>query len=258
MSVEYGIMSWIGMRDEQQDSVEVYSFNDFTIAVVCDGMGGSNGGAVASDLAAKHFVEYTREAYPMRNIWLCLKSIAMEIDKEVYDLRGNKGERLGAGTTLAGIIIDENELHWLSIGDSRIYIERNGMVASVTRKHNYQLYLDEQLRLGQISREAYERNLEKAEYLISFVGYGNVSLMDINTDVFKLLENDKILVCSDGLYRSMPEEQIVEILTKEQSAERIANIFLGVLKDKNSPYQDNASAIVIKYLKDAEKTTKLR
>ena len=145
-------------------------------------------------------------------------------------------------------IIEQNALYWLSVGDSRIYILRGKEIMAVNRDHNYRMRLDQALKSGEITKEVYEQEESKAEALISFLGIGNVSLMDINLDPFLLQPKDVVLLCSDGLYRTLPEEKIHEICVSHfPDAQTAADDLTETAVLSSLTSQDNTSVVVIYY-----------
>ena len=240
--------SIIGTRHYQQDYILSGAESGSIIAVLCDGMGGLNGGEVASKHAAEMLMNDFKEWKPVENIPNFLRYEAKKLDNEVLSLKDENGNFLYAGTTIVAIIISNDILHWLSVGDSKIYIMRNDEILCVTREHNYKMTLDELLENGKISREQYKKEEPRAEALISFLGMGNIIHMDINTSPFKLISGDKILLCSDGLYKSLSEHQIFEIIkSNTESIEQTAHLLTSYAFDMSEGSQDNTSVILVEY-----------
>ena len=88
---------------------------------------------------------------------------------------------------MVAAIVEKDELYWLSVGDSKIYIIRGEEIISVCREHNYRLTLDQRLEQGQLTQEEYAAEEYRAEALISYLGMGNVSLMDVNAQPCSML-----------------------------------------------------------------------
>lgn len=79
----------------------------------------------------------------------------------------------------------------------------------ITTDHNYFFQLNEMLRNGEIDREQYRIEAQEGEALISYVGMGGLQWKDISRAPFVLRPKDTILICSDGLYRSVPAQLIL-------------------------------------------------
>lgn len=247
--IELGSSSIIGTRTSQQDSIFAYRNDNEAIGIVCDGMGGLEGGELASRTAVKSLTDAWFAKNENEDIMTFLREEAYKADEKVFSLQNGDGERLDAGSTIVvAIIQDRNQLYWLSIGDSKIYIIRGTEILSVCRQHNYRLTLDRQLEAGTITPEKYKAEECNAEALISYLGMGNVSLMDVNREPFSLEDRDIILLCSDGLYKSLTEEQILAIIKgNDINMQVLADTLTAqALGDKQSG-QDNTSVVVLQY-----------
>lgn len=245
--VTMGASSIIGTRKNQQDSLYLNSISKGSIAIVCDGMGGMEGGELASQTA----VQILAEDFEMEIIedipdFYCRK--AEKMDQAVAGLMNESGKRMHAGTTIVSAIITENKLYWLSIGDSRIYIIRGSEFVQVNQEHNYKMYLDSELKAGRISESNYQEQLVKGDALISYLGIGNVSLMDINQIPFQLQGGDAILLCSDGLYKRLDDAEILEIIQCDlPDVEEAAKELTRIVMEKTIGSQDNTSVILMQY-----------
>ncbi len=241
--------SIIGSRDYQQDSLEYRFREDEFLGAVCDGMGGMSGGELASQLAIEILMEqFENVPYPISNVSLFLYQTAKKMDLAVADLEDEKGKPIQSGTTVVAVYIYRNKLYYMSVGDSKIYVIRNKKMVSITREHNYKLILDQSLRENAISREEYEEEIKRGEALISYLGMGNIKLIDINQNPFLLQEGDMILLCSDGLYKSFSDREIQDILELgSENFEQLATVLTEtVLKYGKKPL-DNCSILLVKY-----------
>lgn len=248
--IKVGLNSIIGTRQYQQDYVYYYSGSREVLAVICDGMGGLEGGEQASRIAAECLGNAFLSRNPRTPVpdFLCEQAVVM--NGRVADIKGKDGSPLRAGTTIVAVVIQENRLYWLSIGDSKIYIIRNEEMSQVNREHNYRLTLSEALKSGAISQERYdvEEKTRQAEALISYLGIGSLSLMDINRVPFEMQEGDMVLLCSDGLYKSLNDSQIKALARDNDidmniAADRLCSMALRCGRG----VQDNTSVLIIQY-----------
>ena len=91
-------------------------------------------------------------------------------------------------------------------------------------------------------------NKRQKEALISFLGIGNVSLMDINTTPFEMQYGDVIMLCSDGITKTLPDNQIKKIITDDAvKPEQKAEALVEAATHANSHSQDNTSVVMIQY-----------
>jgi protein phosphatase len=170
--------------------------------------------------------------------------MAVKMDQEVYELKDGE-ERLEAGTTIVSVYIRGNELFWLSIGDSKIYLWRKGTMLCPVKPHNYRQMLQEYLESGRIDEEKYCAEVHKGEALTSYLGIGGIKKMEINQRPFVLERNDQILLCSDGLYKSISEQNISEILSSQMTLEAKVKKLVNDALISGGVNQDNTSVILI-------------
>lgn len=214
MIVESAISSVIGARESQQDSCYVDVEEDGNaIGIICDGMGGLAGGEIASQNAVRMFIEdYEQVRHEYTNFYSFFLEEMIEIDSMVAELTDEAGNLLSAGTTLVAVSVKNGNVQWVSVGDSKIYILRDNQLYSMAREHNYLTLLNQRLQEGSISEEEYASEVGRGAALISYLGMGNISLMDAYPNPLELMDGDIILLCSDGLYKALTEQQITEII----------------------------------------------
>lgn len=242
-------LSGIGMRESQQDYAYAAANDRDVLAVICDGMGGIEGGDLASSTAVEAFTEYylyysDQMEGQMDFGWL--KPAVEFVDDIVYSLKNSDGSRMGAGTTLSAVVINGNHLFWVSVGDSRIYIFRGNEMVQVTNDHNYFYQLEQQLENGQISISKFHEEAQNGEALISYIGMGGIFLMDVGEEGFALQSGDAVFICSDGVYRSVSDADLLEIVSSTPEAGETICSLEKRIKDKAIPWQDNYTGILIK------------
>lgn len=245
----------MGNRKYQQDAVYVsggkkIAANKKTrvLAAVCDGMGGMADGGRASQTAISMLKDGFEkiEKNPEVNIPMFFRSGIKAIDRKIHEFPKENGK--GSGTTMVAAITEENMLYWASVGDSRIYILRGNEIKLVTRDHNYYLKLMKMVENGQMSRQEAENQRQK-EALISFLGIGNVSLMDVIDRPFEMKPGDMVLLCSDGVTKTLPREKIKNILLNDAvSIKRKAEILVEAAVRENTHSQDNTSVAILQYI----------
>ena len=248
LSIKIGVSSIIGTRKYQQDTVFADKRGDMVIGVVCDGMGGMTSGDLASKTATQILAEDFYNMPPEINISEFLRAEAVKMDRAVADLVNEDGEDLGSGTTVVATIIKNNIMYWMSVGDSRIYVIRNGEIRAINRDHNLRLKLDAELEAGTITMEEYRREESQAEALISYIGIGNVPIIDVSIRPIQLIENDIIILSSDGLYKRLSNEDVLAtVMYEEPDMKRAARRLTDVVMMRTQKSQDNTSVVVMQY-----------
>ena len=252
LKVSVGTSSIIGKRNSQQDAIKadsdyVYAEEGRGIAILCDGMGGLAGGEKASNLCVDMVHKMYHEKGENTTIAQFYAKAISQADEAVAALRDSAGNPMRAGTTMVSVVIDNGDLYWASVGDSRIYIQRGPEMLQLTRDHNYYMLLMEKVKNGQLSQEEADSNPKK-EALISYIGINGVQYINRNASPLKLEKGDHIILCSDGLYRSVTDEELKQILLcfrgdMESAAEALTQLAMS----KGKRHQDNTSVIVLEY-----------
>ncbi len=243
-----------GNRQYQQDAVYIsksrmLAANKRTriLGIVCDGMGGMADGGKASQTAIQMMVQGFQqiERLPAVDIPAFFRRGIVAVDQAICQFPKENGK--GSGTTMVAVIAEDNKLYWASVGDSRIYIVRGTSMKQVTRDHNYWMRLQEMVAAGQMTMEEAMGKRQK-EALISFLGIGNVSLMDINTEPFEMQLGDTVMLCSDGITKTLSDEQIRKIITDDiVSLEEKARTLVRAAVTNNTHSQDNTSVAILQY-----------
>ncbi|MDR1605197.1 MAG: SpoIIE family protein phosphatase [Gracilibacteraceae bacterium] len=241
---QVAVRSIVGAREEQQDAVYVHADGSKVLAVVCDGMGGLRSGRLAGLTAVAKMKElYFAWDRKVSAPNMFLRAVDI-LDESVYGLKDEEGVRLAAGATIVAAVIEGGDLFWLSVGDSRLYLLRQTEIVKVTREHNYFLRLNRLLEEGGITPAEYEREAGRGEALISYIGVGGVEIMDINSVPFRLAVGDTVLLASDGLYKTLTDDEIKRHLGAD-AGESAAALIKAVSARRNAG-QDNTTCVVIK------------
>ncbi len=206
--------SIIGDRSSQQDYCCITAPNmpdsKGCIAIVCDGMGGMQGGELASRCCAEQlFMRYYSAGYKSPD-----QFFAQEIplaNNSVASLRDESGSPLGGGTTLVSVIVRDSQVYYASVGDSRIYLFRSGTICQLTRDHNYFLSLSQAVQRGELTIQQAMSDPQK-DALISYIGMpGGAEIIDTPAS-FPYCSGDILLLCSDGLTKAMSAEEIAHTI----------------------------------------------
>ena len=248
MNAKYtaAMRSVVGTRDEQQDHAFQSVAAERVVAAVCDGMGGLESGRIVSIATIEKFKELYAKKEPDEAIPSFLLTAVDILDEFIFQMKHENGESLHAGTTLVAAVIENDNLFWLSVGDSRLYILRGSEFVQATRDHNYFLRLDEMMREKEITENQYQAEAARGEALISFIGMGGIEVMDISNAPFKLLPKDTVLLSTDGLYKALSREEIAACLRMEDVEEALTAL-LDRASEKACQSQDNTTCVIIRY-----------
>lgn len=214
--IETAFASSIGrIRKSNQDFVKVFkNKSDTTLAIVCDGMGGHQGGDVASTMAVSHLghnfksTDFTDTNSAHKWIEVQLKSE----NETILKTADRFPDLNGMGTTIVLAFAFKDTALIAHLGDSRAYIYADGNFTQLTEDHSL---VNELVKMGQITKEQAKHHPQKN---IITQALGVSSTIDPEFRNLALNENDIILLCTDGLTNSLSDPQIQQILaTKELS-----------------------------------------
>ena len=235
-------------RELPEDEEGAGVWEDF-LAVVCDGMGGLEGGERASACAIDRMSDcYRQEEIPISNVPAFFFQAMQVMNRDVCSLEDEQGRPFQSGSTAVAVYICEDKLYWFSIGDSKIYFLRQGSLTCPFLPHNYRTQLEQELREGRMTQEEFLSEMKKGEALISFLGMGRIHEYEISGDPFILEKGDVILLCSDGLYKALTEQQIMNLVEiGREDFETTANLLAEAVRSYGKPPIDNVSVICIGY-----------
>jgi len=199
------------------DYYEIKQFNDITIAVLCDGVGSAEQGALAAKKVTQHIITNFKNIPKTWSIEKAVKNFIKSINSILYAQSIQDYERAELVTTVSVAIIKGNRLYGANVGDSRIYLFRDSKITQLSHDHN---------------EEGMDNVLTEA------IGIDN----DVEIFYFEnnIKKNDKILLCSDGLYSLMSEDTLCKNLVN--GAYHIVKK-ASFLVDDNLP--DDTTAIVL-------------
>lgn len=237
----YAARDW-GSRDEQQDSVNS-SFPELqkdlgVLCVLSDGMGGMSDGAKASQVVVQTMVSVFHRSSALdtpEQILLRACSFSQQAVREM------QREENRTGATMAAVIVRNGRCSFMSVGDSRIYLFRSGALIQLTRDQNRICKLEKQVALGRLPTEALTDTGRDA--LTSYIGKDRLETVDRGSHSFAVVPGDRILLVSDGVYRTLREEEIGEVMCLPGETASI-NLIRQVM-DRHLPKQDNCSAAIV-------------
>jgi len=235
-----GNAQYIGTREEQEDSFATVENNNYILSVVADGMGGYSNGKLASNIVVDTFVNEfncTLDIHPVENFFV---NAANACNRAVLDVA--KGKRMGS--TLVSTIVSDGCLYWASVGDSAVILFKDGEIINLNKKHVYKEVLEDKFISGKISEEQLLNDPMK-ERLYSYIGIEVLKDIETSKKPIKLKAGDKVLLCSDGVYNSLPEIEMESILRKPVHPINTAEEIIDAIKAKNKSRQDNATVIVL-------------
>lgn len=251
-------ISDVGLKREGNE--DFFSTDDtMGLYIVADGMGGHLAGEVASRIAVeminKSLLKWVDEGTPEEELFgnpdssltargnYILSSIRLA-NRVVYELALENEQYHGMGTTAVVLYVSPTLVIAANVGDSRIYMLRNGHIERLSKDHTI---VAEQVEMGIMSADEAEnsplrhvltRNLGSAEH--------------VEPDIFELepSENDRYILCSDGLTDLVADEEIQALAEEEHEPEKLCHRFVELVIQRGA--HDNTTVISV-YLEDLKK-----
>ena len=205
---------------------------------LADGVGGQDRGEVASNLAVEHLVSGFREANGSEPLPALLSRLIQQANGKVFDAGLSSSARTQMATTIVACAIRFDRAAIAHAGDSRCYLVRQGFAAALTRDHTVG---NEQLRLGLVTaREA----LNGATAHLLSRAVGNEMFLSVETSEHQIFAGDVLLLCSDGLHRSINPEDMSRIVAPDSPLEDAACELVSLANERDG--SDNISVQVIR------------
>lgn len=249
--VTIGKVHSIGRRSAQQDSFGISDVQNRELmkekgllAIVADGMGGMENGDEISKIVTVSMLRYFDEVPFSETQDKELIKMLYKANEDVNGFLGRDG--LGrSGSTLVAAILKEGNVNWISVGDSCIYVYSEGNLKQINEKHVYAAELEEKVKIGKLTSNQ-AANDPQRDALTSYIGAGEIALIDNNQVPLELTPGDRLLLMSDGIFGTISDEEICELMQFEVDEAAMKMKYLIESKDKDN--QDNFTALIIEYL----------
>ncbi|MHC5794538.1 Stp1/IreP family PP2C-type Ser/Thr phosphatase [Lacisediminihabitans sp. FW035] len=222
------------IRANNQDS----GYAGTQLFVVADGMGGHAGGDVASAIALKRVMEADRQYASAADAEFALQSALSAANTMLAETVFEHPELTGMGTTVSAILRSGSQIAIAHIGDSRIYLLRDGTLKQITADHTFVQRLVDSGRITPEEAAVHPRRSVLMRVL------GDVDATpEIDTTVFDVLPGDRWMLCSDGLSSYVSDEKIEHTLTAQSAVTDAADRLVKESLDQGAP--DNVTVVIV-------------
>jgi protein phosphatase len=252
LKISYQAVTDVGRkRKGNEDSLFVNA--EQNLFVVADGMGGHAAGEVASRLAVDAINEFICLTGDDEEItWPFgldetisydgnrLKTAIRYANRKVLEATKEKNEYEGMATTVAAVLVDGDSANLGHVGDSRIYLMRNGTISQLTTDHSW---VNEQIVGGMISPDQ-----ARSHPLRNVVtrALGGKNDLQVDMKVHKIEPGDMLLLCSDGLTTMMPDEEIVRVVSDAKNdVEKATRELVAAANAKGG--EDNITVVMLRF-----------
>ena len=237
---EYAHFSWVSSAHTDKGKVRKINEDAFLnlpkigLWVVADGVGGHKSGAVASQLIVQQLGQI---AMP-ENLEIFIESVQSKLQYVNRYLLENvsDSEEYAVGSTVAALLLYGGQAVCVWAGDSRIYLNRDGKTTQLTKDHS--MSNEQDVTNG----SKMDQNSEPVNPNIITRAIGADDLLELDIEILDLQKDDLFLLCSDGLYKEVSEEEISEFLNREDS-QVISKGLLDLALERNA--RDNVTVISV-------------
>jgi serine/threonine protein phosphatase PrpC len=227
-----------GGRERNEDRMGYAYTRESGLFVLADGMGGHPEGAMAAQLALQTFSAYFQKAAnpTVKEVPEFLSSATMAAHHQIIRYASEKGMLDTPRTTLVAAVMERNHMHWVHCGDSRLYIVRDGALVTRTRDHSY---MEQQAHLGRATQHI-NRNI-----LFTCLGSPAKPVFDLSGPL-QLQQGDRVLLCSDGLWGTVKDEEVVSELARSTLDQSVPELVEMALK-RGGARCDNVTVLAMEW-----------
>lgn len=230
-------------RTNNEDCFFAKEYNEnISLFIVADGLGGYEGGEIASKMltlkVARYFEEHIEDDFKKCEIVEeILKEALVQSNSQIYALEKSNSKYQGMGTTVIMVAILYGKIYYASVGDSRLYYIDNNMT-NISQITEDDTYVNTLLKTNVIEKSEVENHPQK-HILTKAIGV----FKDISVNV-KELKQDKgyLLLCTDGLTNMLNDNEILKLL-KQNDFDKIADLYIKKANDNGGV--DNTTVIVV-------------
>lgn len=231
-------------RQENQDNFFCETImEDIVVFCLCDGMGGTNGGHIASKFASVEFIrevkKLLRAGISDNDAKIILSKAVFGANNVVYDMSASDAQLSQMGTTLVGGFMVNGNVYIANVGDSRCYHISKDAILQVTKDHSLVQHL---VDTGEISDEERATHPQK-NFITRAVGVAD----EIMSDLFRVhfIQGEYILLCSDGLYNLVDDEKIKEVVSSDKPLDEKCDILVETANKNGGT--DNITAVILEF-----------
>jgi protein phosphatase len=218
---------------------------DRLVAALADGMGGHAGGAIASRTVCESFIAAAMQTIGSSSRDQLLAGLNAA-NTAVANQVAREPALSGMGSTLIGTLFGPEGLEWVSVGDSPLYLYRNGEIALLNEDHSLAPALDQMAAEGRLSPDE-ARNDPRRHLLRSAVVGDELELVDLSRQPLELQVGDCVVLASDGIH-TLEADEIARVIGAylDDGCQAIAEALVRTVEQVRDPHQDNITVLVVK------------
>lgn len=240
--ITVGSLQNIGGRPYQEDSSGVANLSDGALAVVADGMGGLSNGDKVSQKIIFTMMGFAKALRPGQMDGVLSQMVKGTVD--VVNRMLGKDGLYKSGSTLMAVLVRGNRFHWIAVGDSHIYLFRDGQLIQLNQEHNRGQDLLRHAIAGELTFDEVRADPKKSG-LTSFIGMGEIKYVEKSLDSIALHPGDRIVLMTDGVFNALSDSEIAAVLAQNPDVKTAARMMEQGVLSKAAPHQDNFTAVIL-------------
>jgi len=245
MKYEVGKTNRLGNRNTNQDRFAILERSDVVLLLLADGMGGYKGGELAANTFILKMTEaFTNSSFPIDDVNQFLHNAFNFAHLSIIEMGKQQTPPIQPRSTGVACLIQNGVATWAHVGDSRLYIFRNNNVFLRTRDHSV---VEELIAKGKWTEENRLKH-PKINQVTRCVGGKNKSLPLSIGEKTELIPGDHILLCSDGLWSSITEAELITQIQAKQTLGNKLNAMSESAEKTSYPNSDNITAVAFEFL----------
>lgn len=232
MDLSFFTCSNQGERQQNQDRIAHYVGEDSACFILCDGVAGNKGGEIAATLSCQFLVEKARTGIPCPS--QAVPALITQLQGLIQRAQQQDNRYRCMQTTLVALFIDRNtqQAHWVHVGDSRLYLFRNGYLTQVTSDHSL---------IQKMKEAGYQMKGIPDNLLLTALGSPKLDIT--YSSVLPLTDGDAFLLCSDGFWKHYQLALLEHTLRLAQTPEDWLLLIKHLSQSKSQ--EDNYTAIAV-------------
>ena len=225
--IDVGNAQFLGVAETQNDYFACWENENGLLAVVSDGIGQSKLGRQCAEIVVKTYINAFKAAKPIADPLLFLQRLVRTANQRITKHMPG----IDCGATLAAVLIQNGDLYWISVGNSSIMIAGKEQITRLNETYT-ELYFNE---------PAYKR--KPLAYFDRYIGLEDD--LKAQSGRLRLQRKQHVLLCTDGVYLQISEQDMLRALRKPTSAFEKAQAILLQIENKHRTDQDNATLVLL-------------
>jgi PPM family protein phosphatase len=238
------------VRTNNEDAASFFRMNDENIIrekgyllIVADGMGGHAAGEVASNMAVEIISQEYYKDTKENNTEKILAKAFNTANKKIFDLASANEKYRGMGTTCTALAVVGQTIYFAHAGDSRAYLYKDKTITQITEDHTY---VQQLVKDGSITAHEAETHPQR-NILTNAMGTKPDMRVDTGKYTEPLADHDRLMICSDGLYDYLTNDELAEIMSMEV-LDNVADYFIAEAKARGG--KDNITVALAEKMEE--------